>query len=61
MVMSKVIGLQPPIVIIALLVGAKLAGIGGAFLAVPVIVVGKIIIKEFLEEDRKLEDGLVEE
>lgn len=61
MVMSKVIGLQPPVVIVALLIGAKLAGIGGAFLAVPIIVVGKIIIKEFLEEDRKLEDGLVEE
>src|SRR3989344_159795 len=42
MVMSKVIGLQPPIVIIALLIGAQIAGIGGAFLAVPTVVVGKI-------------------
>jgi len=61
MVMSKVIGLQPPIVIIALLIGAKLAGIGGAFLAVPVIVVGKIVFKEFLTEDQKLDDGLREQ
>ena len=61
MVMSKVIGLQPPVVIIALLIGAKLAGIGGAFLAVPVIVVAKIVFKEFLNEDQKLEDDLVEQ
>jgi predicted PurR-regulated permease PerM len=61
MVMSKVIGLQPPIVIIALLVGAKIAGIGGAFLAVPVLVVAKIVVKEFLTEDQKLDDGLKEQ
>lgn len=61
MVMSKVAGLQPPIVIIALLIGATLAGIGGAFLAVPVIVVVKIVVKEFLTEEQKLEDGLQEE
>lgn len=60
MVMTKVIGLQPPIVIIALLIGAELAGIGGAFLAVPIIVVGKIVFKEFLSEDQKLDDGLSE-
>ncbi|MBI3282746.1 AI-2E family transporter [Candidatus Curtissbacteria bacterium] len=61
MVMSKVIGLQPPVVIIALLIGAKLAGIGGAFLVVPIIVVGKIVIKEFLAEDQKLDDSLSEQ
>lgn len=60
MVMSKVVGLQPPIIIIALLVGAKLAGIGGAFLAVPIIVVAKIIFKEILKEDEQLEKGLEE-
>lgn len=61
MVMSKVIGLQPPVVIIALMIGAKLAGIGGAFLAVPIIVVAKIVIKEFLTEDQKLDEGLNEQ
>jgi len=61
MVMSKVIGLQPPVVIIALLIGAKIAGIGGAFLAVPVLVVAKIVVKEFLTEDQKLDDGLNEQ
>lgn len=56
MVMSKVVGLQPAFVIIALLVGAKLAGIGGAFLAVPLIVVSRIIFKEFVLEDQKIEE-----
>jgi len=49
--MSKVVGLQPPIVIIGLLIGTKLYGVAGAFLAVPVIVVIKILIKELLSED----------
>lgn len=61
MVMSKVIGLQPPVVIVALLIGVKLAGIGGAFLAVPILVVAKIIVKEFMAQDQELEDGLVEQ
>lgn len=48
--MSKVVGLQPPVVIIGLLIGTQLYGIGGAFLAVPVIVVIKILVKELLSE-----------
>ncbi len=60
MVMAKVVGIQPPVVIIALLIGAKLAGIGGAFLVIPVIIVAKIIIKELLVEEH-LEDGIAEE
>lgn len=62
LIMSRVIGLQPPIVIITLLVGAKLYGIGGAFLSIPILVAAKIIIKElFLEEDSKVADFLEEE
>lgn len=61
MVMSKVVGVQPPVVIIALLIGAKLAGIGGAFLAVPIIVTAKIVVKEFLGQEQKTEDELIEE
>lgn len=61
MVMSKVVGLQPAAVIIALLIGAKLGGIGGAFLAVPVILVIRIFIKEFLWEEEKLEEDLKSE
>lgn len=60
MVMKRVAGLQPPVVIIALLIGAKLGGIGGAFLAIPIIVVGKAVFTEFLREDQKLSQDLEE-
>lgn len=58
MVMSKVVGLQPPIVIIALLIGSKLNGVGGAFLAIPVLVIAKIIFKEFLMAEETAENDL---
>lgn len=58
MVMSKVVGLQPPVVIIALLIGAKLNGIGGAFLAIPVVIIAKIIFKEFLMAEEIAENDL---
>ena len=60
-VMSKVVGLQPPVIILGLLVGAKLAGIGGAFLAVPLIVVSRIILTEILTEDQQIETDLEEQ
>lgn len=61
MIMSKVIGLQPPIIIVSLLIGAKLAGIGGAFMAPPVLIILKIIFSEFLTEDEKLNESLEEQ
>ncbi len=61
MIMSKVIGLQPPIIIISLLIGAKIAGIGGAFLAPPVLIIIKIIVSEFLKEDEKFDQSLKEQ
>ena len=61
MVMSRVVGIQPPIIIIALLIGGKIAGLAGAFLAIPIIVVAKIIIKELLVEDQKFEESLEEQ
>src|SRR3989344_3709328 len=61
MVMSKVVGLQPPVIIIALLIGAKLAGILGAFLAITLVVVAKIIAGELLSEDQKFEDDMEEQ
>ncbi len=60
LIMSRVVGLQPPVVIITLLIGAKIGGIGGAFLSVPIVVVAKIIIQEILKEDQEFEDGLIE-
>lgn len=61
LIMSRVIGLQPPVVIITLLIGAKIAGILGVFLSVPIVVVAKIIIQEILKEDQELENSLIEE
>jgi predicted PurR-regulated permease PerM len=59
-VMSRVVGVRPPIIIISLLIGAKLAGITGAFLAIPIIVVIKILTKELLNEEEQLEESLLE-
>lgn len=61
MIMSKVVGLQPPIIMIVILIGAKIAGVGGAFLSMPVVILLKIVVTELLLEDRKLEDDLVEQ
>lgn len=47
-VMKKVIGLNPIVTIIVLLIGAKLGGILGAIIAVPVTAVINIILKEYL-------------
>jgi len=59
-VMSRVVGVRPPIIIISLLIGAQLAGITGAFLAIPIIVVIKILTKELLSEEKQLEESLLE-
>lgn len=52
-IMSKVAGLYPPVIIISLLIGLTVAGVAGAFLAVPFVVTVKIIINEFLIEDKE--------
>ena len=59
-VMSRVVGVRPPIIIISLLIGAQLAGITGVFLAIPIIVVIKILTKELLSEEKQLEESLLE-
>ncbi len=59
-VMSRVVGVRPPIIIVSLLIGAKIAGITGAFFAVPLIVVIKILIKELLTEEKSFEESLLE-
>ncbi|PIP51788.1 hypothetical protein COX09_05165 [Candidatus Beckwithbacteria bacterium CG23_combo_of_CG06-09_8_20_14_all_47_9] len=46
-VMSKAVGLSPLVVIIALLVGLKLAGIAGAILAIPTVLFLEIIASDF--------------
>lgn len=47
-IMSKVIGLSPIFVIIAILIGERLLGLGGAMLAVPVAAGIQVFIQEYL-------------
>lgn len=54
-VMSKATGLNPVIVIVGILVGAKVAGLTGVILAVPTIIIITTFLEDFLEE-RKTED-----
>lgn len=48
-VMNRAVGLNPLATIIALMVGGRLLGIGGAILAVPIVVVLKIVVSDILE------------
>ena len=56
--MGKVLGLNPLLVIIALLVGAKLAGVLGAVLAVPLTTALTVFISDLFEERESLEERL---
>ena len=47
-VMRKAVGLPPIATIIALMAGAKLAGIGGALLAIPIFVTIETSLSEYL-------------
>ncbi len=57
-VMSKATGLNPAIIIIALLVGAKLAGMIGVILAVPTVIIISTFLEDFLEEKKEEEEQL---
>ena len=46
-IMQKAIGLSPVIVIIAILIGVKLLGLGGAVLAVPVAAAIQVLLSEY--------------
>lgn len=48
-VMKKAVGLPPLVTIIALMAGAKVAGIGGAILAVPIVVTVESALSEYLK------------
>jgi predicted PurR-regulated permease PerM len=53
-VMSKVTGLNPLIVILVLLIGAKLGGPIGIILATPTVTIISLIIKEYLKIKQKI-------
>jgi len=56
-VMSKAVGLNPLVTIIALMIGAKLAGIMGAILAVPTVVLLKILFTDIAEFTKEGSEG----
>jgi len=45
-VMQKAVGLSPVIIIIAILVGAKLLGVAGAILAIPIAASISVVLNE---------------
>lgn len=47
-VMKKSVGLSPLVTIVALMIGARLAGVMGAVLAVPVVLVGQVTLNYLL-------------
>lgn len=57
-VMQKSVGLNPIIVIIVMLIGAKIAGVLGVILAVPTATIIKIFLSDFFEERKEQEEKL---
>lgn len=53
-VMKRVVGLNPILIILAISIGGRLLGVGGALLAVPIAVVIQIILAEILNDDSLL-------
>jgi len=52
-IMQKVVGLNPIIVIMSIMVGAKLGGVVGALLGVPVAAAIAVYVSDFLKERNK--------
>lgn len=55
-VMKKALGLNPILVILAISIGSRLLGIGGALLAVPIAVVIQIILQEILKVEKPVDN-----
>ncbi len=51
-VMKRAVGLSPLVTLLALMIGAKLAGIVGALLAVPAVVVLQVVLQEALSPSK---------
>lgn len=49
-IMKKSVGLSPLITIVSLMVGSKLAGVVGAILAVPIFLMGQVLVETWLAE-----------
>lgn len=57
-VMQKAVGLNPIVVIVAMLIGAKLAGIVGIILAVPATTIAWVFVEDFFMQKKKLDSAL---
>ncbi len=57
MVMQKTLGLNPIVVIVAVLAGGQLGGISGALLALPVTIVLVVLYKEMFLKQREIGEG----
>ncbi len=57
-VMGRVTGLNPVMVILAVLIGAKLAGVTGVLLAVPTLIIVTSFFEDFASEHRQTENRL---
>jgi len=56
-VMRSMVGLPPLVTIIAVMIGAKLGGIGGALLSVPIVVTVETIVSSYLKLKEPAEDS----
>ena len=54
MIIKKSVGLSPVITLISLLIGFKVAGVVGALLSVPVVIILHVLFTEFLHKPSKL-------
>lgn len=59
-VMQKAVGLNPIVVIAAMLIGAKIAGFGGILLAVPAATILWIFLEDIFEQKKKIDNQLEE-
>lgn len=57
-VMKKAVGLNPVVVILSIIAGAKVGGVVGALIAVPVVTASSVVIRDFFEMRRGREDGI---
>ncbi len=57
LVMKKAVGLNPVVVILALMIGAKLAGVVGIIIAVPIATVIGEVVRDLTKKEEKESEG----
>ncbi|MDZ7798585.1 MAG: AI-2E family transporter [Patescibacteria group bacterium] len=57
-IMQRTTGLNPIVIIIVMLLGARLMGILGVILAIPITIIGDEFIKDFYKEKKKKDESL---